>query len=573
MTPEETKLVISIIQQNDPSLESLKQPTVQVIIKQRKGRWVQEEEEFANFLSQEFCSGLSEIDNGVTKRAYLSSKLSCPKMRISKKFKGQNNGKEVFTHKAKRPDGSEFTPQEIHFYKQLHVELEKKFIKSVLKSVIKGGVKKNAKKKKAKSLPPNSPPIPQHIARGMKLPNAVYVGGSARPPLTNDSVCIQNNTAEMPVPSQNRQLNLEFHVAGFAPSANTRPNLSTSAQMNDPVFVGHHIPTIAHQDAKPSALCSQPAAISKPTPYCVNQPNAMPAITIQAPPGIANLIHNGLPRNTVKKKGRSEAPSSYQAPVFANHGQNSRGTNNVVDSQRGHYAVSGAAEGPRKRQISELVSSVGYSFPPLQNAGEAKRFKHMPAATASQAASTSTSEPSSNDESENSSSSNEASSNSNGMFSDNEIPDLLSGFDKHVASMKKTTPADMTDIFKNRPIPADSHFFAGAGGIGESPYITSKSFDELHQFWQSGLSSDKMPHLDLNQSIGNNYQPVFCSTGHRSAAGASVSQQIRCPPSVGVPYVPQVPVSAKPPPILNAPHHYFDQRSFLSDSSDLTTSD
>ncbi len=51
---------------------------------------IQEEEDFANFLSEEFLFGVSEIENGVTKRAYLSSKLSCTKMRISKKFKGES---------------------------------------------------------------------------------------------------------------------------------------------------------------------------------------------------------------------------------------------------------------------------------------------------------------------------------------------------------------------------------------------------------------------------------------------------------------------------------------------------
>ena len=51
--------------------------------------YTQEEEEFANFLNHEFCLGLSEVANGTTKRAFLSSKLSCTKMRISKKFKGE----------------------------------------------------------------------------------------------------------------------------------------------------------------------------------------------------------------------------------------------------------------------------------------------------------------------------------------------------------------------------------------------------------------------------------------------------------------------------------------------------
>jgi hypothetical protein len=123
LTRGDTEFVINIVKHNDPPLEWLKDPKVLHIIKQRKGRWVkvsvssfiiergdgvlsslstvthdffiiiffiiQEEEDFANFLNHEFCLGLSEVANGTTKRAFLSSKLCCTKMRISKKFKGE----------------------------------------------------------------------------------------------------------------------------------------------------------------------------------------------------------------------------------------------------------------------------------------------------------------------------------------------------------------------------------------------------------------------------------------------------------------------------------------------------
>lgn len=49
---------------------------------------------------------------------------------------GQNTGKEVFDCKI-----NEFPPLEINYYKQRHIELEKKFIRSVLKSEINGSVK------------------------------------------------------------------------------------------------------------------------------------------------------------------------------------------------------------------------------------------------------------------------------------------------------------------------------------------------------------------------------------------------------------------------------------------------
>ena len=88
MNPQETRLINNIVQYKDTSMQSLKHPKVQEIIKTRKGRWVKEEEEYANFLSQEFFMGLADIKEGTTKRSYLSNKLNCTKMRISKKFKG-----------------------------------------------------------------------------------------------------------------------------------------------------------------------------------------------------------------------------------------------------------------------------------------------------------------------------------------------------------------------------------------------------------------------------------------------------------------------------------------------------
>jgi hypothetical protein len=54
---------------------------------------------------------------------------------------GQNSGKEVFTKRTTRPDGVEYSPLELTYYKQQHAELEGRFIKSVLRSEIKCCVK------------------------------------------------------------------------------------------------------------------------------------------------------------------------------------------------------------------------------------------------------------------------------------------------------------------------------------------------------------------------------------------------------------------------------------------------
>ena len=81
----------------------------------------------------------------------------------------------------------------------------------------------------------------------------------------------------------------------------------------------------------------------------------------------------------------------------------------------------------------------------------------------------------------------------------NGIFDLVSGFDKHTASLK--AEQEITAVLESRPTsttwPENSHFFAGS--IGESPYITSKSFDDMHRCLGINLPSNPS-HLDLNET-------------------------------------------------------------------------
>ena len=67
---------------------------------------LQEEERFANLLIEEFEKGtLHDCENGCTLRAYLSRKLHCAPMRISKKFAGKSIGKHVFLSRSTAPPG------------------------------------------------------------------------------------------------------------------------------------------------------------------------------------------------------------------------------------------------------------------------------------------------------------------------------------------------------------------------------------------------------------------------------------------------------------------------------------
>ena len=63
----------------------------------RRGKWTPEEEAYARAVISDFNSGLLDAPIGTTLRAYLSGKLGCDPMRITKKFtKASSIGKKVF---------------------------------------------------------------------------------------------------------------------------------------------------------------------------------------------------------------------------------------------------------------------------------------------------------------------------------------------------------------------------------------------------------------------------------------------------------------------------------------------
>ncbi len=63
----------------------------------RKGKWTSEEEAYCNKVIYLFNKGLLPIPTGTTLRSYLSDKLNCDPMRITKKYSGASCiGKQVF---------------------------------------------------------------------------------------------------------------------------------------------------------------------------------------------------------------------------------------------------------------------------------------------------------------------------------------------------------------------------------------------------------------------------------------------------------------------------------------------
>jgi hypothetical protein len=68
--------------------------------KLRSGKWTSEEEAYADILIELFEKGHIDEKNGCTLRSFLSRKLHCAPMRISKKYAGKGIGKMVFLSKT-----------------------------------------------------------------------------------------------------------------------------------------------------------------------------------------------------------------------------------------------------------------------------------------------------------------------------------------------------------------------------------------------------------------------------------------------------------------------------------------
>jgi len=99
-------------------------PSVFTNLKLRRGKWTPEEERFANALIKEFEKGtIHDCENGCTLRAFLSRKLHCAPMRISKKYAGKSIGKHVFLSRNSATTHSHQAMQlNIHKLRQLEFQ-------------------------------------------------------------------------------------------------------------------------------------------------------------------------------------------------------------------------------------------------------------------------------------------------------------------------------------------------------------------------------------------------------------------------------------------------------------------
>lgn len=96
----------------------------------RRGKWTSEEQAYADRLIRDFEAGALPLENGATLRAFLSKKLNCDPMRISKKFAGARClGKQIFLKRATEPNA-----ETVQYDDSSLKKLENDFLRSISNS-------------------------------------------------------------------------------------------------------------------------------------------------------------------------------------------------------------------------------------------------------------------------------------------------------------------------------------------------------------------------------------------------------------------------------------------------------
>ncbi|EQC41290.1 hypothetical protein SDRG_01265 [Saprolegnia diclina VS20] len=134
----------------------------------RSGKWTPEEEKFTNTMIHYFRLGLLDIEDGTSLRWYLSKKLNCEAMRVTKKLKGNSSiGKQIF----RALDSSSVTEASVREATETLRVLEEEFFSSLAYKPPPNGAAKevappqaNSKRpKRAKPTVAPEPPLPMVV--------------------------------------------------------------------------------------------------------------------------------------------------------------------------------------------------------------------------------------------------------------------------------------------------------------------------------------------------------------------------------------------------------------------------
>lgn len=197
-------------------------------MKLRRGKWTPEEEEYANRLIEEFENGtVTGCENGCTLRAFLSRKLHCAPMRISKKFAGKSIGKHVFLSRSTGTGLAHARSSRNHDNGVKLKELEQKFYHSLLSESNGVGDASHM-----------HPHLMAHHAFGMFQPHAPFTPQGPHLSLTHNPFFhnfVPNSSGAM-VPSfgmPNAAVNKGQSVA--VATTKSTPSSTTSHEMNNSI--------------------------------------------------------------------------------------------------------------------------------------------------------------------------------------------------------------------------------------------------------------------------------------------------------------------------------------------------
>ncbi|KDO29057.1 hypothetical protein SPRG_06112 [Saprolegnia parasitica CBS 223.65] len=227
--------------------------------KLRWGKWTREEEAYTTRLIGDFTAGLlTDVTNGTTMRSWLSAKLRCCPMRISKKFVGEQSiGKRMFERNESRindmnDDEKRRRAAEIE---KLHDDFCESWIREE-KERLENKANGTRKRKRNKKKDANGLPIPPIKKQQTASSNATLFHGF-KPPLMG--------TLKSSMPSPNNH----FMGASSLSSMLHRPSPMLKAPTTRPPF---------NVITKPSQCTTMPKKIVSPSKI---KTEAKPALTIK----------------------------------------------------------------------------------------------------------------------------------------------------------------------------------------------------------------------------------------------------------------------------------------------------
>lgn len=450
------------LQLHQPPLQTPFFPSHAQMLKRRAGKWTTEEEDYAEILIELFEKGqVYDEKNGVTLRSFLSRKLFCAPMRISKKYAGKGIGKKVFMSKVNSPfiDASKPHPPELYSNFARMKEAEMKFLRVAF------------------------PELQALLVRNSSIFTTFQ--HSFENDWNNVSLALSRSLSQFPFipgPFISCTQRPVFSIGMTSPPLLTvaptvpqpiAPKVGHSApiQIATSTFSSHHIPPTSQPPAFVQESVPNAAAMAVSTQELIPQHHALSLSAVTSIDFPSNRYSNGAIKNTKPKDFLATTDpqnTSYGGAAEQTDGSNS--TELLCLPPTPALAPIPEATGAMQRLHEAYVNSI------LKKATSVADDKSSSSAVDSM--SEATRNPSSNNDSEKTSIHGHIETSSHRQEG---LPDFLSGFDE-VSSHKLYDPTN-----------GDRDPY--------SPTYTTESFDNLHQFLGKNLTpltTERPPSKESN---------------------------------------------------------------------------